>query len=135
MALFHAAVWLDHQEARIFNLGGDEVEHEVVRSQAARVHTRSPIEGDRRVHEQPAYFRAVAEKLGHVREILLLGPAGTKDEFKTYLDCHEPGMAQRVVGIEAVARHSDGEIIAVARGAFMRIDRMAPCPPYAQISP
>jgi hypothetical protein len=126
MALFHAAVWLDHQEARIFGLGGDEVEHEVVHSHAPHVHARSPIEGDRRVHDQPAYFQAIAEKLAQVREILLMGPAGTKDEFKAYLDRHDPGLAARVVGVETVGRHSEGETIAIARGAFMRIDRMTP---------
>jgi stalled ribosome rescue protein Dom34 len=117
---------LDHQEAHIFGMGGDEVKREVVHSTEPRVHSRSPIDGDRRVHEQPVYFAAIAEKLTEAREILLVGPAETKDDFKTYLDRHAVSLAKRVVGTEALEKLTDGELIAFVRGVFLRIDKMLP---------
>ncbi len=124
---FHAVVWLDHREARIFAFGGGDVQFQRVRSeQPGRVHHKAGSIGAGHATADPDYLAAIAKALGPAREILLTGPAEAKTELTHWLEKHAPDVAERILGVETLDRFTDGEIVAFARRFFAREDRMKP---------
>ena len=126
-AHFHAVVWIDHRVADIYGFGHDDVSHALVKSHGPhRIHHKAGTVGSGHLHDKPDYFRQVAAALAGVKEILVLGPAETKTEFKSFLDAHDPALAARVLAVEPLDRQSEGEIVAFARRFFAHADRMTP---------
>lgn len=124
---FHAVVWLDHNEARIFEFGGKDVGFQRIRNEkAGHIHHKSGAIGSGHAPVDGEYLAAIAKALGAAREILLTGPASAKTELSRWLDRHAPDIAERVVGVETLDRFTDGEIVAFARKFFARADRMTP---------
>ncbi len=130
----HAAVWLDHTEARIFHihpsadrLHRDLVDQTTVLSPQHHIH-RHPLghSGDGKDHPGDAkhFFHEVAHALEGTDAILLVGPSSGKLELFKYLQEHDKPVANRVVGIETVDHPTDLEIIAFAKKVFMKTDRM-----------
>ena len=126
---YHAAVWLDHKEARIiaFDMHDPDRTVQVVESHGApRIHHKAGTMGSGHAHDAPAYFQHVADQLRGFREILILGPAEAKTGLMTYLRRECPQLALHITGSEAFDQHSDGEIVEFARAFFRRADRMTP---------
>src|SRR5579871_3232709 len=75
MDTYHAAVWLDHHEARIFHLNLDDSDESTVRAPKQHVH-RHP-KGGTAEHNHPDdahhFFRDVAKALQGAQEILVGG--------------------------------------------------------------
>lgn len=122
----HAVVWLDHREARIIDYSLDEVHQAKVRHDGAsrQVHHRAGSVGSGRAKDDHHYFDQIVEALGDAQEILLVGPANTKNAFHKDLDARYRDVAQRVVGVESLDHPSDGELLAYARKYFKRVDGM-----------
>lgn len=126
MSHFHAVVWLDHREARVFHLNADEVEKSVIHPDepVRHLHHKAGTIGAGHAKERQAYYHEVAEALSDAGEILVVGPANAKLELIKHIHAHHPAMVDRVVGVETVDHPSDGQLVAYARKAFERIDHM-----------
>jgi hypothetical protein len=123
---FHAVVWIDHRIAKILGFGSGDPTCKVVESHGPHhIHHKAGEIGSGHLHDAPEYFEAVANALTGFREILIVGPAETKIEFKNVLD-QKPELAARVIGIKAMEHASDAEIVAFARSFFASADRMTP---------
>ena len=57
-------------------------------------------------------------------EILLIGPAQTKQEFAGYLRTKHPPLGKAIVAVENADHPTDAEVLAYARRHFKAIDRM-----------
>ncbi|HWA88774.1 MAG TPA: hypothetical protein VG889_01980 [Rhizomicrobium sp.] len=124
---FHAVVWLDRREARIFEFGGEDIRFQRIRNEnAGHIHHKAGSVGAGHAPVEGEYLAAIAKALVPVHEILLTGPAQTKTELTRWLEKHAPEIAERVLGVETLDRFSDGEIVAFARKFFAREDRMTP---------
>ena len=124
---FHAAIWIDHRMAQIYGLSRDAGTRTYIKSHAARhIHHKAGSIGSGHPHDPPEYFRQIAAAIGDAREILILGPGQTKIELKTFLDSHNPAVAERVLAVEPFDHESEDEIIAFARKFFAHADRMTP---------
>jgi stalled ribosome rescue protein Dom34 len=121
----HAAVWIDHNEARIFFVNSDAFETLSVRSPHRQVH-RHPVSRDDGPHPSDAkhFFEEVARALDGAAEILIVGPATAKLEFMRHLHAHERALEAKVVGVETVDHPTDGQLVAYVRRYFRAIDRM-----------
>lgn len=131
----HAVVWLDHAEARVFEMNAASAELKVVHAHAdvhgtahgsPRVHHKASVIGSGKVQDEPAYFGQVAAELEGSTEILLLGPGVAKQEFVRHLQVRIPSVARRIVRVETADRMTDNQIVAHARAFFTRADRMQP---------
>jgi stalled ribosome rescue protein Dom34 len=126
MTTIHAAVWLDHNVARIFHLTPDEASKQTIESPSAhtRLHRKSGPGADdgRRVAEDPRYYAAIVEALGSAKEILVIGPANAKHELVKYTE--KMGLRARVAGVESADHPSDGQVVARAREYFAAYDAM-----------
>jgi len=127
MTHFHAVVWIDHRGAQIYGLGRAGTDRSMVKSHGPHhIHHHAGTMGSGHERDRPAFFHDIAGHLAGAGTILIVGPAETKTEFKTYLDNHAPDIAAKVAGVEALDQETEGEILAFARSFFARIDRMLP---------
>lgn len=126
MSHYHAVVWLDHQKATAWHFTETAQESTVVhaRDPHQRVHSRKSTHGG---HKSPAdhqFFEEIAQALAGAHEILVLGPAQTKQEFVAFLRHKHPILGKCIVAVESADHPSDAQVLAYARKHFKAIDRM-----------
>lgn len=123
---YHAIVWIDHRDARIFHFDATDVDRVVVHSHATGRHVQHKANTTGSGHKgvDKEYFNRVIGALTHTGAILLTGPSSAKTELKNYIDAQHPELAPRISGVEALDHPSDGALIALARRFFKADDRM-----------
>ena len=127
---FHCAVWLDHQDARLYDVTrAQAVETAVIHAPdrgTGHIHHKAGTPGPGHEAVSATFLHQIGEALRDGREILILGPAEAKTALKAYLESHFPAVAAKVVGVEPMARASTAEIHALAERLFRHADRMTP---------
>lgn len=116
MSHFHAVVWTDHREARVFHFSADAAEKLTLRAH----HTRRADHADER------FLHDVATAIADAGEILVTGPGGAKTELVKHIARHDPHLLARVAGVESSDHPSDAQIVAHARHYFRVADRATP---------
>jgi stalled ribosome rescue protein Dom34 len=125
---FHAVVWLDHANAKVFHFDAHAFESKTVRAAHAgeHVHHKAGSIGAGHAADDPKFFAAIADALKDAQEILVMGPGNAKGGFVKHLEAHAAALATRVVAVETADHPTDGEIVGRARRHFKVIDRMTP---------
>jgi stalled ribosome rescue protein Dom34 len=126
MSYYHSVVWIDHQKATVWQFTSTEEERTLVRSrdQHQKVHGRKSTHGG---HKHPAdakFFEEVAAALSGTHEILIIGPAQTKQEFANFLKEKHAPLGKGIVAVESADHPSDAEVLSHARRHFKALDRM-----------
>jgi stalled ribosome rescue protein Dom34 len=126
MSHFHAVVWIDHQKATMWQFTSTEQTSAVIHASDPhqRVHSRKSAHGGHKSPADPHFFDEVARALDGVHEILVIGPAQTKQEFAHYLRDKHPALGRAVVAVENADHPTDPQVLAYARQHFKAIDRM-----------
>ncbi len=116
----HVAVWLDHHEARIFYVDGENVDEQTLHASSHRVHRNPKRTATEHDHPDDAhhFFRDVARALVGVEQVLVVGPATAKLEFVRYARKHDPTVEARIVGVETVDHPTDRQLVAYSRHYF-----------------
>lgn len=125
---FHAVVWIDHREAKVFEFNPGDVQKLVIHahSHARQVHHKAGALGAGHAKEDESFYHAVAEAIAPVQEVLVVGPGSAKTALLKHLHRHDPAVADKVVGVESADHPTDGQIVAHARKYFEAKDRMLP---------
>ncbi len=128
MSHFHAVVWLDHREAKVFTFSPDDVEKLVIHADkpAKHIHHKAGAMGPGHAKEDEHYYHGIAETLAQPGEILIVGPGQAKTALFKHLHAHDPKVAAKVAAIESVDHPSDGQIVAYARKYFAKFDKTSP---------
>lgn len=130
MSHYHAVVWLDHHEARVFHFNVDEVERTVVHPDrpTRHLHHRRGARSAQESHpaEDAHYYASIAQTLASAEEILVVGPSTAKLALMRHLHRHGPAIEAKVVAVETVDHPSDGQLVAYARKYFRAADRLRP---------
>ena len=123
---FHAIVWLDHREAKIFPFDAADGEQIVLTAKAAGHHTqhKANVPGSGHHGVDREFFGRVAGALSEFGALLLTGPGHARLEFKNYLDEHHLEVAKRIKGVEPLDHPSDSELIALGHRFFRADDRV-----------
>ncbi len=125
MGTFHAALWLDHHEAKIFHLTEKSYETQTLEAAHKHVKRHPTVTAE---HEHPAdakrYYHDVAVALSGSHEILVVGPGQAKLEFIKHVHGHDAPLVPRIVGVETVDHPTDGQIVAYARKYFRAADAL-----------
>jgi len=117
----HAVIWIDHKEARIFEIEAEQVERSVVDSPGPHIHRHAnevPLRVRNHPDDEHRYFREVARALEGDGQVLLVGPAQTKLHFFRYLHDHDRGLEGKIVGIESADHPTDAQLVAHLRSYF-----------------
>jgi stalled ribosome rescue protein Dom34 len=119
-------VWIDHQKASTWQFTSTEQSSKVIHSHDPhhRVHSRKSAHGGHKSPPDHQFFDEVAQALDGVHEVLVIGPAQTKQEFASYLRLKHPQLGRAIVAVENADHPSDAEVLAYARRHFTAIDRM-----------
>jgi stalled ribosome rescue protein Dom34 len=125
---YHALVWIDHREAKVFQFDATDVERSSIRSSHPDQHIHHKANSGDSGHApvDKEFLTRVTAALSHAGAILITGPANAKTELAHYIKQAQPALAQRISGIETLDHPSDGELIALARKFFKADDRMHP---------
>ena len=123
---FHAIVWIDHAEAKIFYVNASEATKATLHAAQPRkhLHHKAGEIGAGRAPEDRTYLAKVADMVANAGAILITGPGTEKTELEHYLRQHTPSSAAHIVGVEPLDHPTDGELVAYARKYFRAADRM-----------
>src|SRR4051794_40815395 len=124
MSSLHAAVWIDHNEAKIFHVDAETLDADVIRPR--RHLSRHPTQTAERSHpaDEQHFFHEVAEAVESAREILVVGPGKAKLEFIKHVHKHDHALEPKIIGVETVDHPTDGQLVAFVRRYFRAADRM-----------
>jgi hypothetical protein len=125
---YHAVVWIDHREARIFHFDRDEVDRAVLHPHhpTRHIHHKANSIGSGHAPEDQDSLHEVAAAVADAGAILITGPANAKTELVKHIRSHDPQLLERISGVETVDHPSDAALVAHARRYFRAADRMRP---------
>jgi stalled ribosome rescue protein Dom34 len=129
---FHAVVWIDHHEARVFHFGRTDVEHLVLHphNPTKHIHHKANSIGSGHASEDQDFLHRVVQAIGDAGAVLIAGPANAKTELVKHIHHHDPGLMNAIAGVETVDHPSDGALVAYARRYFKAADLMQPGKPH-----
>jgi hypothetical protein len=128
MSHYHALVWIDHHEARVFHFNAADVERLVIHphSPTRHIHHKANSIGSGHADEDQAYFAAVTAAIADAGAVLITGPANAKTELVKHIHRLHPAMMEKIAGIESQDHPTDGALVDHARRYFKAADRMTP---------
>ena len=125
---YHAIVWIDHHEARVFHFNASEVDRLVLHPQhpTRHIHYKANSIGSGHAAEDQDFLQRVAEAIADAAAVLITGPANAKTELVKHIERHVPALSAKIVGVEGVDHPTDGELVAHARRYFKADHQMEP---------
>jgi hypothetical protein len=117
---FHAVIWIDHHEARVFHFSPTDVERLVLHPDhpTKHIHHKANSIGSGHASEDHAFLQAVAQSIADAGAVLVTGPANAKTELVKHISQHDPRLMRIIVGVETVDHPSDGQLVAHTRHYF-----------------
>jgi stalled ribosome rescue protein Dom34 len=115
------AMWIDHDEARVFHVDGKTSDESTFKSAQHHVH-RHPANQETKTRnhprDEPVFFGEVIGALEGAEKILIMGPSVTKFHFLKYAQEHAPAIASHIVGVETADHPTDRQLVAHVREYF-----------------
>jgi len=125
---YHAIVWIDHHEARVFHFGRTEVDRLVLHPQnpTRHIHHKANSMGSGHASEDQDFLHQVVLAIADAGAVLITGPANAKTELIKHIHHHDPNLMKLIAGVETVDHPSDGKLVAYARDYFKAADLIQP---------
>jgi stalled ribosome rescue protein Dom34 len=125
---YHAVIWIDHREARVFHFNPTDVEKLILHpdNPTRHIHHKANSIGSGHASADRDYLHAVAESVADAGAVLITGPANAKTELVEYIHLQDPKLTKVIAGAETVDHPSDAQLVAYARKYLMATDRMQP---------
>ena len=125
---FHAVVWIDHREAKVFRFNAAEVEETRVQphDRHVHVHHKANTVGSGHAAVDRDFLDRVVGSVTDAGAILIVGPGTAKAELRAYAAERYPQLSQRIAAVEAANHPTDGKLVAQARKFFRAADRIQP---------
>jgi len=125
---FHAVVWIDHHEARVFHFSPTDVDKLVLHPDhpTRHIHHKANSIGSGHAAEDYNFFQAVVGAITDAGAVLITGPGNAKNALVKHIDQHAHQVMKIITGVETVDHPSDGQLVAFARHYFKTEDRMLP---------
>jgi stalled ribosome rescue protein Dom34 len=125
MATYHSIVWIDHHKAVVWNFTDGAQTKSVVKTpdQHEHTHIRKSPHGGHKIPDALEFFEGIAKTLAGAREILVIGPAQTKDDFLAFVRKKHPQIRAEIVAVESADHPTDPELLAYAKKYFNVFDR------------
>jgi stalled ribosome rescue protein Dom34 len=117
---FHAIVWIDHSQAKVFHIGLSGNDEVTLHPQlpTRHLHHKANSIGSGHAGLDKEFFGQVMNAVSDAGEILIIGPSSAKTELAKYLRERYPTIGDRIVAVEAADHPSDREIVAYAKRHF-----------------
>lgn len=122
MTTFHAVAWMDHSEAHVLMFDREHAEAQRVKARSHHTLKHGHVGADK------DYFKQVAAALTGVTEVLLVGPANAKIEFRDFCKHNAHAVDKAIVDVVNSDHPSDAQLVAMARQYFLRFDQKSADP-------
>src|SRR6202021_550949 len=101
---FHAVVWIDHHEARVFHFSPTDIERLVLHPDhpTRHIHHKANEIGSGNAAADHDFLHAIVESIADAGEVLLTGPGAAKTELFKHIHHHDPELMSLIVGVETV---------------------------------
>ena len=128
---YHAVVWIDHHEARVFHFSPTDVERLILHPDhpTKHIHHKANSIGSGHASADRDYLHATAESIADAGAVLITEPANAKTELVEYIHLRDPKLTKVIAGVETVDHPSDAQLVAYARKYFHATDRTQPQKP------
>jgi stalled ribosome rescue protein Dom34 len=125
---YHAVIWIDHHEARVFQFSPSEVEKLVLHPDhpTRHIHHKANSIGSGHAPEDHNFFQAIVGAITDSSAVLITGPGNAKNELVKHIDQHAARLMKNIAGVETVDHPTDAQLVAHARHYFKTEDRMSP---------
>jgi stalled ribosome rescue protein Dom34 len=125
---YHAVVWIDHREARVFHFNPTEADRLVLHpdNPTKHIHHKANSIGSGHASADHDFLHAVAESIADAGAVLIAGPGNAKTELVKHIEQHDPKLKKIIAGVETVDHPSDAQLVAHARKYLKVTDRMQP---------
>jgi stalled ribosome rescue protein Dom34 len=125
---YHAVIWIDHREARVFHFSPSDVEKLVLRPDhpTRHIHHKANSIGSGHASADHDYLHAVVESIANASAVLITGPSNAKTELVEHIRLHDPKLTKVIAGVETVDHPSDAQLVSYARKYLVATDRMRP---------
>ncbi len=117
---YHAIVWIDHREARVFHFDREGADQLVIHPDDPKehIHHKANSIGSGHAAEDQDYLGHVAAAIADAEKILITGPANAKTELVKHIHRHTPELIERIAAVETIDHPSDKQLVAYARKYF-----------------
>ena len=124
---YHAIIWIDHREAKVFHFNVADVERLVIHphNPTRHIHHKANTIGSGHASQDHDYLQHVGEAVAGAGAILITGPANAKTELVKHIERHMPALKSKIAGVETLDHPTDGELVAHARRYF-KVDHQEP---------
>jgi stalled ribosome rescue protein Dom34 len=123
---YHAAVWIDGHEARVYRFNAEEVEKSVFHPHHSDKERRRDKQSAHESPDDAKFLESVTAAIADAGAILISGPGMEKTMLLKYIERMHPKLRDAIESIEAVDHPSDGELLAHARKVLKAEDHMRP---------
>ncbi len=125
---FHAIVWIDHSQAKVFHLGLSGEDEMTLHPQlpTRHIHHKANSIGSGHAAEDQTFLHDTVKAIGEAKAVLVTGPGSAKTELLKHIARHDPDKLEAIVGVETADHPTDAALVAHARHYFKAADRMTP---------
>jgi hypothetical protein len=125
---YHAVVWIDHRQARIFHFNKGEADKLVVSPEnpVRHLHHKANSVGSGHAPEDQSFLEEVVKAVADAGAILIVGPSNEKNELVKHIKHLHPEMLINIEGVESADHPSDRELVSYARRYLESADLMRP---------
>ena len=113
-----AVVWVNANEARVFQVDADDIEKARIKADTPhkRVANRSgSVPGSPHVRDNREFFERILATLDDTEGWLLVGPDETRNDLRKYVDGHAEELEKKLVGVQPMDRPTDKGLASLAR--------------------
>jgi stalled ribosome rescue protein Dom34 len=95
---YHAVIWIDHREARVFHFNSIDVKRLVLHpdNPTKHIHHKANSIGSGHASPDHDYLQAVTKSVADAGTVLITGPANAKNELADHVRLHDPGQAKTI---------------------------------------
>ncbi len=123
---FHAVVWIDHREARVFHFNAEDAEKHVIHPEGSDKERRREKHSGHAGPDNEHFLEAVTLAIADAGAILVTGPGTEKSELLKHIERKHPRLKGAIEAVETADHPTDNELVAHARKSLAAADRMRP---------
>jgi stalled ribosome rescue protein Dom34 len=123
---FHAVVWIDGHEARVFHFNADDSEKSVIHPHNSDKERRREKQSGHSSGDDAHFLEEVTKAIADAGAILVTGPGVEKTALLKHIELKHPLLKGAIEAVEPADHPSDNELVAHARKVLSAADRMQP---------